>query len=455
MYLKEVLHPELVRRGAGKNGKVALLILDGVITHCSHELILWCQANHICLVLRPPNTSSATQPEDVVHFKNLKQAWVDFKNARLLQRVLDHGECSISWEDVVEGARLAWEHAFTAHLIKKSWRAVGLIPFTRRVEIKLRRKEAAHSLSVSKSKVKVMSLNTALKNFAASGSGPALPVRKDQGRSKGGRLDFGKPLTSKESVAIGLAEAAVKQAALDKTREAKEKREKAQQQRGEAAAAKLAAGKGDPGSLRADELKDFLRWKGVASVELQKNRAALEDLYRARFIVEGALQFQSFAQEEALPLPEQPAHAPEDEARSGDSDTTSERFGDGDAVPADVRELNAEFWDSEKESDQEGDSSDQEGDSSDSDDESVKAVPMTKSETLDGTYEAEEIVDGPNAAGKYLVKWVGFSSKENTWEPVGHLQDPHSQKLLGEWCQKRIQEEEVPLAKAAGLLHDC
>ena len=144
MYLKDVLHPELVRRGAGKNGKVALLILDGVITHCSHELILWCQANHICLVLRPPNTSSATQPEDVVHFKNLKQAWVDFKNARLLQRVLDHGECSMSWEDVVEGARLAWEHAFTARLIKKSWRAVGLIPFTRRVEIKLRRKEAAH-----------------------------------------------------------------------------------------------------------------------------------------------------------------------------------------------------------------------------------------------------------------------------------------------------------------------
>ena len=72
-------------------------------------------------------------------------------------------ECSTSWEDVVEGARLAWQHAFTARLIRKSWRAVGLIPFTRRVEIKLRRKEAAHSLSVSKAKVKVMSLNTALK----------------------------------------------------------------------------------------------------------------------------------------------------------------------------------------------------------------------------------------------------------------------------------------------------
>jgi hypothetical protein len=130
-------------------------------------------------------------------------------------------------------------------------------------------------------------------------------------------------------------------------------------------------------------------------------------------------------------------HAPEDEARSGDSDTTSERFGDEDAVPADVRELNAELWDSEKESDQEGDSSDSggKGEYESSDNESVKAVPMTKSETLDGTYEAEEIVDGPNAAGKHLAKWVGFSSKENTWEPAGHLQDPHSQTLLEGWCQ--------------------
>jgi hypothetical protein len=76
---------------------------------------------------------------------------------------------------------------------------------------------------------------------------------------------------------MGLAEAALKQAALDKTKEANEKREKAQQQRGEAAAVKLTAGKGGPGSLRACELKDCLRWKGVASIELQKNRAALED----------------------------------------------------------------------------------------------------------------------------------------------------------------------------------
>jgi hypothetical protein len=94
-----------------------------------------------------------------------------------------------------------------------------------------------------------------------------------------------------------------------------------------------------------------------------------------------------------------------------------------------------ELWDSEKESDQEGDSSDSDGGKGEcesSDDESAIAVPMAIFETLDELHEAGKIVDGPNAAGKYLVKWVGFSSKENTWEPVCHLQDPHSQKLLEE-----------------------
>jgi hypothetical protein len=38
-------------------------------------------------------------------------------------------------------------------------------------------------------------------------------------------------------------------------------------------------------------------------------------------------------------------------------------------------------------------------------------------------YEVEKIVDKKISAGKplYLVKWKGYDSSENTWEPLKHL----------------------------------
>jgi hypothetical protein len=105
MYIKEALYPDLQKRGLGVNGQRAMLILDGVITHCSHELILWCHANGIEVILRPPNTSSSTQPEDVILFKVLKRTWTEFKNECLLARILEKGEATLSWEDVVRGTR--------------------------------------------------------------------------------------------------------------------------------------------------------------------------------------------------------------------------------------------------------------------------------------------------------------------------------------------------------------
>lgn len=39
------------------------------------------------------------------------------------------------------------------------------------------------------------------------------------------------------------------------------------------------------------------------------------------------------------------------------------------------------------------------------------------------TYEVEKLVDvrGSGKKKEYLVKWVGYSSKDNTWEPLSHL----------------------------------
>ena len=86
-YINKVLEPNFIRRGKGINRMKAVLILHGVITHCSHKLITWFHINNIILVLSPPNTSSSTQPEDVIIFEVLKKEWVDFKNECLLQRI--------------------------------------------------------------------------------------------------------------------------------------------------------------------------------------------------------------------------------------------------------------------------------------------------------------------------------------------------------------------------------
>jgi hypothetical protein len=45
-------------------------------------------------------------------------------------------------------------------------------------------------------------------------------------------------------------------------------------------------------------------------------------------------------------------------------------------------------------------------------------------------YEVEEILDSKRVRGKlvYLVKWVGYSHEENTWEPVEHLSRPDASR---------------------------
>ena len=35
----------------------------------------------------------------------------------------------------------------------------------------------------------------------------------------------------------------------------------------------------------------------------------------------------------------------------------------------------------------------------------------------------EDIVEGPNDEGEYLIKWKGFKNTSNTWEPAAHIPD--------------------------------
>jgi hypothetical protein len=80
------------------------------------------------------------------------------------------------------------------------------------------------------------------------------------------------------------------------------------------------------------------------------------------------------------------------------------------------------------------------------DDDGAPAVPPVKSRTLEGEFIIEAIVDGPNKAGKYLAKWENYSSKQNTWEPEGHL----PKDMIEQYHIQKCIAEEVPLCKLLG-----
>jgi hypothetical protein len=60
------------------------------------------------------------------------------------------------------------------------------------------------------------------------------------------------------------------------------------------------------------------------------------------------------------------------------------------------------------------------------------------------TYEVEKIVDKKISKGevKYLVKWIGWDSKDNTWEPLRHLKN--CKDLVDEY------EEKIKTSKMLG-----
>ena len=68
-----------------------------------------------------------------------------------------------------------------------------------------------------------------------------------------------------------------------------------------------------------------------------------------------------------------------------------------------------------------------------------KSVIIQKSAAKE-EFSVEGIVDGPRLNdGKFLIKWTGFASSENTWEPRSHF----SAKLLREYERKKAEPKAV------------
>ena len=123
--------------------KPIVLILDGCGVHLRYGFLKRCFEAGVHVLLRPPHTSHAIQPEDLIHFKVFKACFTKAKDAALLEKVSQAmlKVPKLSSEDFMSCFTKSWEAAFTPENCLKGWRAGGYSPFTRSVYWDVRNRE--------------------------------------------------------------------------------------------------------------------------------------------------------------------------------------------------------------------------------------------------------------------------------------------------------------------------
>ena len=102
-----------------------LLYVDGHGSHVTIKFLEYCAANKILVARFPPHATHTVQPLDVVVFKSLSAAYT-----RELEqyRVQSHGILPMVKGDFFPLFWNAWNQSFTPDLIKKAFKATGLVP---------------------------------------------------------------------------------------------------------------------------------------------------------------------------------------------------------------------------------------------------------------------------------------------------------------------------------------
>ena len=110
----------------------AILIMDGHGSHFTLELLSYCRAIGLHVVLRPPHTTHLLQGEDVQHFAVFKPLYQQKKLLAVNTKLLS-GTHRLTVGDLLHCAKDAWERAFDLNNCLKAWEKIGVSPFTRKV----------------------------------------------------------------------------------------------------------------------------------------------------------------------------------------------------------------------------------------------------------------------------------------------------------------------------------
>lgn len=356
--------------------KPIVLICDGHGSHLTLELLEYCRAHHIVIVLRVPHTTHLTQGEDVRNFRKFKSLLRKSKHHQLGMNFA-RGIYNLRNSDFMRVIEQPWLCAFSKEENLKGWSECGLSPFNRRVYHELKREEDRTA--------SVAARNTDInyEMLSLTWSGPQddqTPEERDAdlltGRISSADLYSMGPVTCDRAFHI------LKQRQERKEKETQEKNERM------TARARKASEKGvqllaifnsldittqaDIKKLKKDELQAVLHCKDNAR---KKEHKALKKMDAMRAYI---LALPEFA---TLPVGEQAAARPKQgrprQARPEDESDTSE---------------------------------DEDGDEETGDSESEAAE----------TYNIDHFVDVCKWGRSYklLVRWEGFSSAEDTWEPI-------------------------------------
>ena len=125
--------------------KPIVILCDGHGSHLTLDLITFCRANHIRIVLRVPHTSHLTQGEDVCNFAVLKSRIRQEKARALTENITSTGNYRLESKDFMRVVAPAWNAAFARDVNIKAWQKTGLCPFTRSVLFTLKEREALAS----------------------------------------------------------------------------------------------------------------------------------------------------------------------------------------------------------------------------------------------------------------------------------------------------------------------
>ena len=121
------------------------MICDGHGSHFTLEVLDFCRANGIVLILRPPHTSHVTQCEDIINFRILKplityrlsKIMIEKKSRKVGTRYENPRPGAGKWastlgfEDLLYAVSHAWREAFSEANCLLAWDHAGLRPFNR------------------------------------------------------------------------------------------------------------------------------------------------------------------------------------------------------------------------------------------------------------------------------------------------------------------------------------